>query len=143
MTRSRVDLPEPLSPTSATDSPCPTLSEIPRRACSFPSPTVERSRNRRLTLKVLVTSRTTTDGGTSSAVATSNVSPAFVEAPPNCSATSSNGRTQALTRPAATAIGSGGAAVQSGVSRTQRGANAHPGSGDTALGTEPANAASR
>ena len=42
MTRSRVDLPEPLSPTSATDSPC-TVSEIRAQGMQFPapSPTVE------------------------------------------------------------------------------------------------------
>ena len=34
--RSSVDLPEPLSPTRATDSPWPTRSETPRSACSLP-----------------------------------------------------------------------------------------------------------
>ena len=36
ITRSSVDFPDPLSPTSATDSPCPTRSDTPRSACNLP-----------------------------------------------------------------------------------------------------------
>ena len=50
---------------------------------------------------------------------------------------------QALTRSGATATGSGGASAQSSAASAQRGTNAHPGSGVTGLGTEPASAASR
>ena len=56
--------------------------------------------------------------------------------------TVSNGTMQALTRPGAIVVGSGGVASHARVASTQRGANAHPGSGVTGLGTDPASAAS-
>jgi len=46
----------------------------------------------------------------------------------------------ALVRSGATATGAGGAVAHSSVANAQRGTNAHPGSGDTALGTDPASA---
>ena len=103
----------------------------------------DRSSQRLATENVLATSRKTTDGGRSSPTADAgNGSEVFVALVPSSFATSVSGRMHALVRSGATATGGGGVVSHSSVANAQRGTNAHPGSGDTALGTDPASAAS-